>query len=143
MCKIFDDIFRKKPEIEPLSVPSRQSVIEEVSFAKPISPLMDSAYYYTNIKGWADIFDYIYFKFPMPKYIADRMDCDDFAFLLKSLVASFFGINYIAVTFGPSHLGYHAWNIIRTENGFYQFEPQTGEILDIYDRAYIPELLFL
>ena len=105
--------------------------------------LLDNIYYYAKSEDWAEVFDYIYFEFNMPKYLAERMDCDDFAVLLKGLITSFFGLNYFGVVFGQTPMGYHAWNIFQTEAGLIQFEPQTGKYFPLGEKGYSPKLTLL
>lgn len=136
---------KKKPDIELLTVPS-SNVQGEISLAgiRLLYPgLLDSKYYYTKAEDWAGVFNYIYFKFNMPKYLADRMDCDDFAMLLKGLVTSFFGLNCFGVVFGNTPMGYHGWNVFRTDEGWLQFEPQTGKFFKMNKRGYRPEWLLI
>lgn len=135
----------KKPEIELLSTNSA-TVRQEVADLKLLYPvLLDdlSDYYYTNAEGWAEVFNYIYFKFKMPSYISGRMDCDDFALLMKGLVSAFFGLSYFGLVMGVSPNGYHAWNIFRAENGLLQLEPQTGHFFPMYDEGYKAEYILV
>ena len=137
---------RQKPKIELLFLSSEETKPEITQVGKLLYPtLLDyfQPYYFTRAEYWADIFDYIYFKFDMPKYLAARFDCDDFAVLLKGLVASFFGLNYFGVVFGSTPAGYHAWNLFRTENGLMQFEPQSGAYFPIGEKGYVPEYILI
>lgn len=103
---------------------------------------LDSLYYYTASEDWGKVFSYIFFGFDMPDYVAERMDCDDFALLMKGLVNSFFGLNAFGVVFGQALGGYHAWNIFRTEEAWMQFEPQTGEVFK-YEKGYEPQYVLI
>lgn len=148
MCKIREKIAeRQKPEIELLVTHSHnvESRLGELNLKKMYPTLLDAGqdYVYTKSEDWAEIFDYIYFKFPMPSYLSARMDCDDFAVLLKGLVASFFGLNYFGVIFGWCPLGYHAWCIFNTENGLFCLEPQTGEYFPVGEKGYSPEWVLI
>ncbi len=134
-----------KPEIELLSMSTNEvwKVIQPLKLKMIYPGLLDSQYYYTTAKDWAEVFDYIFFKFDMPSYLADRMDCDDFAILLKGLVDSFFGLNYFATVIGTMPAGGHSWNLFMTENGLLQFEPQTGNFFEIGEQGYKPEYILL
>lgn len=142
-CSICHGTDKPKPKIELLSMP-RTAVSAELE-AVPVNllGLWDMTYYYTKAEDWAEVFDYIYFKFDMPGYIAERMDCDDFALLLKGLVNAFFGLNYFGVVIGNTPMGYHAWNDFRTENGLMQFEPQTGKYFPLGEQGYKPGYVLL
>jgi len=136
---------KPKPKIELLSMPSSEVLadIQPLNLKMMFPALIDSAYYYTKAEDWAEVFDWTYFKFNMPSYLADRMDCDDFAVLLKGLIASFFRLNYFGVVFGNTPMGYHAWNLFRADNGLVQFEPQTGKFFPIGEKGYKPEYILL
>ncbi len=146
--KTADKIVEKqKPKIELLVTTSLsvETKVEELKLKKMFPTLTDMGedYTYTKSTDWATVFDYIYFKFPMPSYLAARMDCDDFAVLLKGLVASFFGLNYFGVVFGWAPGGYHAWCIFNTENGLFCLEPQTGQYFPVGEQGYQPEWILI
>ena len=146
---------KPKPKIELLAMPSEQALdeIKQAGLRLLYPALMDhfQPYYYTTAEDWADVMDYIYFKFPMPPYIVARMDCEDFAILLKGLISAFFGLNYQAFVLGWADVGrgypeYHGWNYLRSDNGFVQWEPQTKPsfgFIDPDDEAYRPEYALL
>jgi len=96
-------------------------------------------YYYTTDEGWAEVFNYVYCTFKMPKYIAARMDCEDFGILLKGLVSALFGFNYFALTIGDIPKGRHGFNFFRDQNGHMVIEPQTANYFVWGDRYYEPE----
>lgn len=77
MC--LSKLLKAKPSIELLQTPSEDALQEIKSLnLKLLYPiLLDSGqlYYYTKAEDWAKIFDYVYFKYPMPTYMAARMDC--------------------------------------------------------------------
>ena len=82
------------------------------------------AYYSTDLTGWQLVLDYIYKVYKFPEYDPNRMDCEDFALLLKALVQAEFGLNTIGFTIGTMPQGVHGFNIIRTEQGWRYVEPQ-------------------
>ena len=140
--------FKKdKPEIDLLHVSSDKVKQELDNFdMKLLYPvLLDGGqeYYYTSAVDWRELMEFIYFKYDMPKYIASRFDCDDFAVWMKGLVGQVSGLNYFGVVIGSAPSGKHAWNILRTEEGLLQFEPQTGQFIRMGERGYIPERVLI
>jgi len=85
----------------------------------------------TILQFWRDILSQLI-------YTPETFDCDNFAFLLSSLIAGC-GYNCCGVVIGELYyqdqfLGYHAWNIFLfiNDQGVFkvmEFEPQTAEIL--------------
>ena len=136
-----------KPEIELLSLHPNK-VREEITRLglKLMYPhLTDGGqpYYFTDDKGWAEVFDYIYFVFDMPPYIASRMDCEDFGILLKGLVSALFGLNYFAFTVGQIPQGCHGFNFLRSEDRLVEFEPQLARFQEWGELGYKPEWALL
>lgn len=147
-CAICQSTQKPKPKIELLSLTSMQAYVELTDMGiQMLRPgfMLDThePYYYTKAEDWAEVFDYIYFKFDMPKYLAARMDCDDFAILLKGLVGALFGLNYFGIVFGYTPSGYHGWNLFRDEQGLIQFEPQTMRFFPLGKKGYKPEYILL
>jgi len=136
-----------KPKVKPLKVSSLQikSEIDNMKLRMMYPALLDhyQDYYYLESSQWAEVFNYIYFVFDMPTYVSAKMDCEDFAILLKGLVSSFFGLNAFAVAFGKTPMGYHAFNMLRTEDGWLLFEPQTGDIFELGQKKYEPEWVLI
>ena len=132
-----------KPRVKPLKVSSLKikSEIDDMKLRMMYPALLDhyQDYYYLESSQWAEVFNYIYFVYDMPSYLVARFDCDDWAILLKGLVSSFFGLNAFAEVFGKTPMGYHAFNMLRTEDGWLLFEPQTGDIFELGQRGYEPE----
>ena len=132
-----------KPKVKLLKVSSLKilSEIQSMKLRMMFPALLDhyQDYYYLESSQWAEVFNYIYFVYDMPSYLVARFDCDDWAILLKGLVSSFFGLNAFAVVFGKTPMGYHAFNMLRTEDGWLLFEPQTGDIFELGQRGYEPE----
>ena len=100
-------------------------------------------YYFTTLWGIREAVKYIRKAYPFPKYKRVKMDCEDFAILMKGLMSAEFGINDFGIQFGMTPEGYHAFNIARIEDRRIFIEPQTGEIFEIgennyqYDKAII------
>lgn len=69
------------------------------------------------------------------KYVVDNFDCDDYAKLFSAYASAILKKNSVGIAlgrlyYGDKFLGYHAWNIILTENGILFFEPQTLELFE-------------
>lgn len=69
------------------------------------------------------------------KYYSEKFDCDQYATLFASIVNVMFGINCVGIALGAvldkntkNLIGYHAWNLIITEESnqvcLYSYEPQ-------------------
>lgn len=146
-CAICHGSEKAEPQILPLAVTSEVADAEvKAAGLKLLYPvLLDGGqpYYFAKAEEWAALMDYIYFEVDMPSYLAARMDCEDFAILLKGLVSSFGGLNYFGVVFGNTPMGYHGWNILRTAEGLIQFEPQTGQFFPLGERGYVSEWALL
>ena len=139
---------KRKPDIPLLQMPSAEAKAEvegELQLKLLYPTLMDyfQPYYYTTAEGWAEVFNYIYLVFDMPKYIVARMDCEDFAMLLKGLVSALFGLNYFALVLGDTPMGFHGFNLFRTEDGFLLLEPQTAEFFELGEKGYKPKYALL
>lgn len=142
-CRICESAKADKPSVTLLSM-SGQDVkreLEELGLKLMYPTLMDyfQPYYYTKREGWAEVFNYIYCVFDMPPYIAGRMDCEDFAILLKGLVSALFGMNYFALTIGDSPRGTHGFDFFRAEDGLLIIEPQTADFFEWGEKGYKPE----
>jgi len=94
---------------------------------------LDGKYWVTDIDTYKKI---IFLDWTNEKrYLRDRYDCDDFAWHFKAMMSRIYGLNGVGwavgkVYEGDREVGYHAFNIIYTEDGSYLFEPQTDEISD-------------
>jgi len=100
---------------------------------------MDTEYYHTSPSGWLKVFDYIYSNKVMPKYIAERMDCEDFAMWLKAMVSLHFGLNWFAFIIGDSPMGRHGFNAFY-DGSLWLLEPQDKDHVPfkIGDNGYTP-----
>jgi hypothetical protein len=142
-----------RPEIELFPI-SRNEVSSELRAlgVELIHQPMDASYNYTNTAGWMDVWEYVYFVFPWPKYTQQSMDCEDFGILLKGLVSAFFGtseqmsdvrLNTIALALGNIPAGYHGFNVFRDEQGWMCIEPQSLVFFSWGDRQYEPEKVLI
>jgi hypothetical protein len=104
--------------------------------------LMDSNYYLTGIDKWKDIIasDWL---MGTKKYIADKFDCDNFAYCFASHCSELYDIS-VATCYGRvwqkdtgADLGLHYWNVIMTQETdgrhLYFYEPQNDNYLEIPD----------
>ena len=86
-----------------------------------IMPL-DSKYFVCDEKSMKAIIDWDWTD--NKKYVADKYDCDNFAFSFKSMVDKRFGLNNVGLVIDYS--GGHAYNIIVFSDGTSKiFEPQS------------------
>ena len=96
---------------------------------------LDTLYWYTSLESWHEIFWNVAKN--MPRYLVDRFDCDDFAFVTAYRITDKYKLNGCRVAMGPTPFGYHAWNIFvagEDEELFY-YEPQTGEIAPVLENS--------
>jgi hypothetical protein len=85
----------------------------------------DGDYYYTNEWGWHEIFKYVYKAHKWPKFKKLKMDCEDFAILMKGLVSQYFGMNCCAICIGDIYNSIcHAFTLVWTDSGIRLWEPQ-------------------
>ena len=129
ICAAMGDAPRlEKPKIKELYL-SSNVVKQELSsiggmiFMYPCLLDAGQQYRYTDDEGWKAVDDYIYKVFKWPKSISSFRDCDFYAFLYKSLVESYFGLNITAWAGGVIPEGGHAFNLRRSETGWWVKEP--------------------
>lgn len=64
------------------------------------------------------------------KYIKEKKDCDNFAFLFAALAAMLYGLTTAPPTFGDTNYGRHYFNIIIAKEGdglaAFLYEPMSG-----------------
>ena len=83
---------------------------------------LDSKYFVCDEKSMKAIIDWDWTD--NKKYVADKYDCDNFAFSFKAMVDKRFGLNNVGLVIDYS--GGHAYNIIIFKDGSVKlFEPQT------------------
>ena len=93
------------------------------------SSVYDRWFYVTTWDNWMDIIaNDITHKI---KYIKEKKDCDNFAFLFASLASMLYGLTTSPPTFGDTNLGRHYFNIIITKDDAGElsailYEPITG-----------------
>lgn len=131
---------KQKPTITLLEISSEEVGKELASHGIKVEVMLrDSSYFYCSASDWAKVFSYIYFDSPMPVFIAERMDCDDFAIWMKGLVSAHFGLNTCGAVMGNCH----QWNLFRTDAGWMELEPQNGEMFELGQKGYSPEWILI
>ena len=108
--------------------------------------LWDNRYWYTIHEDWGKVFSEVLLN--MPKYVADRWDCEDYALLTTARVGELFKLNTCGVCIGQSPWGYHGYCLFlsRPENKdrLFILEPQNGLIYPVEKpEGYKPELLIM
>ncbi len=92
--------------------------------------IWDSQYWALSLEDWKTVIKDILAD--LPKYLADKFDCEDFAMLTMTRVTERYEINTMAAVVGQVPFGYHGFNIfVAVEDGqpkAHILEPQTGEI---------------
>lgn len=73
-------------------------------------------------------------------YVKDRFDCEDFARAFKCFMAEN-GVN--SVGYVLDWLSKHIYNLVVISGEVYIFEPQTAELISMYDRSFRYYSLFL
>ncbi len=105
-------------------------VFNLVKDAKEHVYIWDSTYWAVSMEDWRTIFADVLKS--MHSYIAERFDCEDFAFACMVRITEKYGLNTCAVVEGTSPGGEHGFNVfISVDNEVatrHILEPQTGEI---------------
>ncbi len=92
--------------------------------------LWDMSYYALSMADWKKVFADVLKD--MPKYLVDKFDCEDYAFLTMSRVTERYEINTCGVAVGTIPQGAHGFNLFIAKEGdvfkLHILEPQTGQI---------------
>jgi len=91
--------------------------------------LWDSRYFYCSHEDWEKVLAKVLLD--MPKYTAEKFDCENFALLASARTSELFKLNTCGIAIGQSPLGYHGFNIFVSEFGLHYLEPQTGDIYSV------------
>ena len=103
-----------------------------------IDLLWDSNFYYVRPTDWNEIL--IDVSKNMPKYTADKFDCENFALLTVARITEKYKLNGCGIAIGESPLGRHGWNIfVAYPPELFYFEPQTGQIMELKGEGYQAE----
>jgi len=104
--------------------------------------LWDSTYYYVSHTDWGKVIKKVLLD--MPRYTAQKFDCENFAMLTCARTAEIFKLNTMGVAIGQSPMGYHGFNIFKSELGLFYLEPQTGMVHGVNeDSGYKAEIVIL
>lgn len=102
--------------------------------------LWDSRYFYCSHEDWGKVFEKVLLD--MPKYTAEKFDCENYAFLASARTSELFKLNTCGIAIGQSPMGYHGYNIFVSDAGLFYLEPQTAMIYDIMeDSGYKAEIV--
>lgn len=99
--------------------------------------IKDHYLYMPDFDGWVAIINHL--KKKVPKYLADRFDCENFAGWFRHECARLWQINSLAELEGYFKGNRHGWGFFTDGEDCFQLESQTGEIIDIEDNFYIPD----
>ena len=147
MCWL-SDLFKPKPPVVPPVIPPAFIPEEYILSGDDVGKLCmgandhvyvwDSTYYAFSLDDWKAIIPGVLKD--MPKFLAEKWDCDDFAFLCMTRVAEKYEVNSCGVAVGNALGGYHAWNLFIAKEGdefkLHALEPQHGTI---DPEGYIPD----
>ena len=104
--------------------------------------LWDSKYWYVSLEDWGKVFADVLLN--MPKYTAEKFDCEDFALLTSAKVSERYRLNICGIAIGDSPWGYHGFNIFLSEVGLYYLEPQDGMMYPVTeDSGYKAEIVII
>jgi hypothetical protein len=104
--------------------------------------LWDRKYWYVSLEDWGKVFADVLLN--MPKYTADKFDCEDFALLTTAKVNERYKLNTCGIAIGDSPQGYHGFNIFVSEAGLYYLEPQNGMMYPVTeDSGYKAEIAIM
>ena len=108
--------------------------------------LWDYGYWYVSLEDWGEIFRDVLLN--MPKYTADKFDCENFAMLTTARVLEKYHLNTCGVAVGASPFGEHGYNLFvaKIEGGTELFilEPQSGDIYPVEQpEGYKPRIIIL
>jgi len=105
---------------------------------------LDDRYYCLTLEDWNPIFWKVVTG--LPKYLAERFDCDDFAFVVSYRITERYGLNGCRVALGNTPMGYHAYNLFITGSGeLFYLEPQTLEVspVSVNTLGYITDTIIM
>lgn len=92
--------------------------------------MWDSQYWAVSLDDWKRIIKDVLSD--LPKYLAEKFDCEDFAMLTMTRIAERYEINTMGVAVGQVPFGYHGYDLfVAWEDGqpkLHVLEPQTSEI---------------
>ena len=95
--------------------------------------LWDSRYFYCSHEDWGKVFTKVLLG--MPKYTAEKFDCENYAMLTSARTSELFRLNTCGIAIGQSPFGYHGFNLFVSEAGLFYLEPQTGDIYSVSENS--------
>ncbi len=105
-------------------------IFQLVKDAKDHVYMWDSAYWSFSLEDWRTVIQDV--RAGLPIYLAEKFDCEDFAFLMMTRVAERYKVNTMGVAVGQVPFGYHGFNLfVAMEAGqpkLHILEPQTGQL---------------
>lgn len=128
---------------ERISLTKMSMLINSLPIEWKRSKLTDHWFYAPSWEGCNQIIEYL--KVSLPRYYANKFDCENFAGWFRHKAAETFGINIFAEVEGLADVkGYgvrerHGWIVFTDGKDFWQLETQTGVIMDIDDPLYVPD----
>ncbi len=100
----------------------------------------DNTYLALTMVDWQIVFDDVLRG--LPKYVAEKFDCEDFSFLVTSRVLEKYQLNSCGFAVGQSPRGYHGFNVFVVKGpgsfALHTLEPQNGQI---DPKGYEPEVV--
>lgn len=120
------------PNFEEFSMSSLQlrGMLEQHLSLEPSRTILwDRCYYCVNHSDWGKVFGDVLLN--MPKYTADKFDCENFALLVSARVAEKYKLNSCGIAIGQSPYGYHGFNIFLSDGGLFYLEPQNGDVFSV------------
>ena len=108
--------------------------------------LWDNLFYYVSLEDWGKIFDRVLTG--MPRYVAEKFDCENFGMLTAARVAEKYKLNTCGLCIGGSPYGNHGYNLfvsmIDDKPAVMILEPQTGVVYSLDEPSgYNPQIVYL
>jgi hypothetical protein len=108
--------------------------------------LWDYSYWYVSLEDWGEIIRDVLLG--MPKYTAEKFDCENFAMLTTTRVLERHQLNTMGIAIGKSPWGEHGYNLfvamVDDATRLFILEPQTADIYPIEQpEGYKPRIIIL
>ena len=95
--------------------------------------LWDRNYFYVSHEDWGKVFKDVLLN--MPKYTADKVDCENFAMLVSARISEKYELNTCGIAIGDGPTGRHGFNIFLSDAGLFYMEPQTGVVYSVDENS--------
>ena len=141
-------IFNKPIEHLPKPVEFQASITDMFGWLSPLclqkQYLWDNNYWYISLIDWGKVLKDVCFG--MPKYTADKFDCENYAMLCSAKVSQKYKLNTCGIAIGDSPMGWHGYNVFLSITLMKMtldiLEPQTGLVYHSDENSgYIPRLV--